>query len=232
MRLIQYLPTSNKNLKEDFLIFSGEWHDGLPCPMEEGEPGGNADMDSKRSVYTYIFPPLFFLSLSILIPNDASFQFNDFVDRRSTKPRLSLVNKVGLDRILKAEIYVNEIDGQLRAAYLILEYTPSRLLSKRQRFVVPEGVPLPKDTSHTKPLFVAAILTGASSSQPALKEEEVEEKEEKEEEKEESPEEVVELSDSSDDFGIFNQTIHSEEALDEMGVQRKPQKSLMELIEN
>ena len=46
LRLIQCFPTSNKNLKEDFLIFSGEWHDGLPCPMEEGEPGGNADMDS------------------------------------------------------------------------------------------------------------------------------------------------------------------------------------------
>ena len=45
-RLIQYLPTSNKNLKEDFLIFSGEWHDGLPCPMEEGEPGGNVVIDS------------------------------------------------------------------------------------------------------------------------------------------------------------------------------------------
>ena len=85
-----------------------------------------------------------------------------------------------------------------------------------KRFVVPEGIPLPKDTSCTKPFFVAAISTGASSSQPALREEEVEEKEEEEEE------EVVELSDSSDDFGIFNQPIHSEEDLDEMGVQRKP----------
>ena len=45
MRLIQYLPTSNKNLKEDFLILSGEWYDGLPCPVEEGEPGGNIVVD-------------------------------------------------------------------------------------------------------------------------------------------------------------------------------------------
>ena len=45
-RLIQYLPISNKNLKEDFLIFFGEWHDGLPCPTEEGEPGGSIAMDS------------------------------------------------------------------------------------------------------------------------------------------------------------------------------------------
>ena len=46
VRLIQCLPTSNKNLKENFLIFSGEWHDGLPCPTEEGEPGGGIAVDS------------------------------------------------------------------------------------------------------------------------------------------------------------------------------------------
>ena len=91
-------------------------------------------------------------------------------------------------------------------------------------FIVPKGIPLPQDTSCTEPLFVAAVSTGASSSQPILREEEVEEKEEEEE--------VVELSNSSEDFGIFDQPIHSEEDLDKMGIQRKPQKSLMELIEN
>ena len=40
VRMIQCLPISNKGLKEDFLIFSGQWHDGLPCPVKEGEPGG------------------------------------------------------------------------------------------------------------------------------------------------------------------------------------------------
>ena len=38
--MIQCLPVSNKGLKEDFLIFSGQWHDDLPCPVKEGEPGG------------------------------------------------------------------------------------------------------------------------------------------------------------------------------------------------
>ena len=33
VRLIQ-------GLKDDFLIFSGQWHDGLPCPVKEGTPGG------------------------------------------------------------------------------------------------------------------------------------------------------------------------------------------------
>ena len=46
VRLIQCLPTSNKNLKEDFLIFFGEWHDGLPCPMVEGVPSGSVVIDS------------------------------------------------------------------------------------------------------------------------------------------------------------------------------------------
>ena len=40
VRLIQCLPESNKGLNKDYLIVSGEWHDGLPCPMVEGEPGG------------------------------------------------------------------------------------------------------------------------------------------------------------------------------------------------
>ena len=35
VRLIQCLPTSNKGLKEDFLIFSRGWHDGLPYPTKE-----------------------------------------------------------------------------------------------------------------------------------------------------------------------------------------------------
>ena len=39
VRLIQCLPISNKGLKDDFLIFSGQWHDGLPCLVKEGTPG-------------------------------------------------------------------------------------------------------------------------------------------------------------------------------------------------
>ena len=40
VRFIQCLSESNKGLNKDFLIVSGEWHDGLPCPTVEGEPGG------------------------------------------------------------------------------------------------------------------------------------------------------------------------------------------------
>ena len=66
----------------------------------------------------------FILSLGIPISNNALLQFNGFADRHYTKPNLKLVNKESLDKVLKAEIYVNESDGQLRAAYLILSYTP------------------------------------------------------------------------------------------------------------
>ena len=88
-------------------------------------------------------------------------------------------------------------------------------------FVVLGGIPLPQYTSCIEPLFVASVSTGASSSQPTLREEEAEGREE----------EVVEVSDPSDDFGIFDQSIHSGEGLDEMGIQRKPQRSLLELME-
>ena len=46
VRLIQCLPISNKGLKEDFLIFFGRWHDGLPCPVKDGEPGGKLTVSS------------------------------------------------------------------------------------------------------------------------------------------------------------------------------------------
>ena len=40
VRLIQCLPESSKGLNKDFLIVSRAWHDGLPCPVKEGTPGG------------------------------------------------------------------------------------------------------------------------------------------------------------------------------------------------
>ena len=46
-----------------------------------------------------------------------------FVDRCTTEPNFNLVNKEGLDRILKAKVFVNEDDGELRAVHLILGIT-------------------------------------------------------------------------------------------------------------
>ena len=40
VRFIQCLPESSKGLNKDFLIVPGALLDGLPCPTEEGAPGG------------------------------------------------------------------------------------------------------------------------------------------------------------------------------------------------
>ena len=39
VRLISCLPISNKTVKNDFLIASGEWFDGIHCPTRAGIPG-------------------------------------------------------------------------------------------------------------------------------------------------------------------------------------------------
>ena len=109
-------------------------------------------------------------------------------------------------------------------------------------FVVPKGIPIPEGTPFTQSLFVGIPSVGALSSQPVLKEEE----EEKEREEEENPEGIVDLSDSSDEFKVFNRPLSPESTsadldyqqqvdaitLDEMGIQRKSQRSLLELIES
>ena len=111
------------------------------------------------------------------------FFFNDFADNRSTKPQLSLVNRVSLDRILRSKVYVNETDGQLLVAHLILGYTPisrtfqapkcvikakdprfHRISVAYEGFVIPEGISIPEGTPLTQLLFVAIPFVGVSSS--------------------------------------------------------------------
>ena len=55
--MIQCLPVSNKGLKEDFLIFSRRWHDGLPCLVKEGEPGGELPYLLYTLSFTYLGIP-------------------------------------------------------------------------------------------------------------------------------------------------------------------------------
>ena len=40
VKLISCLPKSNKGMKDDYLIVSGEWHNGLHCPTRAGDLGG------------------------------------------------------------------------------------------------------------------------------------------------------------------------------------------------
>ena len=133
-------------------------------------------------------------------------------------PNFSFVNKESLDTILKTKVFVHS-DGQLRAAHLILGYTP---ISKS--FLAPKCVikakdpclhrisvaapsflllgPKPKGVQATTPIFEGIPKVGASSSHPVIKKEK--------EEKEGEGEKIVEVSHSKDDFDVFNQTLSLE----------------------
>ena len=154
---------------------------------------------------------------------------------------LHLVNKASLDKILQSEVYVNEADGQLRAAHLILGYTPisrafqaprcvirakdpwlHRINVAYEGFVVPEGIPLLPSTPFTQPLSVATLSARVPSPSSILQEGEEEQKEQG----------FVDLIESTDEFKVFNQPLYPKNLPDEMGIQRKPPKSPLELIEN
>ena len=81
--------------------------------------------------------------------------------------------------------------------------------------MVPEGVSLPITTPFTQPLPVATLSAGVSSPSPILQVEE-------EEEKEQEEEGFVDLTESIDDFEVFNQPSPPKNVPEEMGIQRKP----------
>ena len=68
----------------------------------------------------FFYFPLFFALTGMYF----FFFLNGFADINSTTPLFRLVNRVSLNKILQSEVYVNESDGQLKAAHLILRYTP------------------------------------------------------------------------------------------------------------
>ena len=151
-----------------------------------------------------------------------------------------------MDRVLQAEIYVNESDSQLRATHLILGYNPisrafqapscvirardprlRRISVAYEVFIVPQGVPLPRYSPLTEPLPVASLAIAATSS-PSPLVFQVEEEEEVEQEEEG----FVDLTSAADDYEVFNQSTPSPNTPEGMGIQRKPQRSLQELLES
>ena len=151
----------------------------------------------------------------------------DIADPHATTPSLRLVNKASLDRVLQAKIYVNESDGQLRAAHLILGYNPisrsfqapscvikakdprlRRISVAYEGFVVRQGVLLPRYSPLSEPLPVASLAEVAPSSPPIfqVKEEEG----------------FVDLTLATNDYEVFNQFTPSPNTSEDMGIQRKP----------
>ena len=136
--------------------------------------------------------------------------FGEFVDKHFAIPNLSLVNKPDLMKILKAEIFVHT-DGQLRTAHLILGCNPlsssfqspkcvikaKDLLLHQINIAVPGFLvigPILEGVQQIELPFLRAVEEEATPSQATIKEEEV----------------VVEISESKDDFEIFNQPLPSE----------------------
>ena len=147
---------------------------------------------------------------------------------------MRLVNKASLDRVLQAEIYVNESDGQLRAAHLILGYSPisrafqapscvirakdprfRRISVAYEGFVVPQGVPLPRYSPLTEPLPVASLAVAATSSPSVFQVEE-------EEEIEQEEEGFVDLTSATDDYEVFNQSSPSPNTPEDMASKGNP----------
>ena len=81
--------------------------------------------------------------------------------------------------------------------------------------MVLEGIPLPENTPITQSLPVATLSTRVSSPPPILQEEEKGEEEQEEQG-------FVDLTESTDDFEVFDQPSSPKSPPEEMGIQRKP----------
>ena len=132
----------------------------------------------------------------------------------------------------------------MRAAHLILGYNPisrafqapscvikakdprlQRISVAYEGFVVPQGIPLPEYPQRAEELPVASLAEVASSSPHTsqVKEEEGAEREEGS---------FVDPSSATDDYEIFDLLTPSPNTPEDMGIQRKPQRSLQELLES
>ena len=129
VRLISYLPKSNKDMKDDYLILSREWSDSLHCPTRTRDPGrvplGSVLLEGDLAFLALFFILLSFHLLLVIIFVDLTMiSFSDIsVDKNHVAPRISFTNVQAFSYLLRLEIFVSE-DGQLRATHLILDYEP------------------------------------------------------------------------------------------------------------
>ena len=100
-----------------------------------------------------------------------------------------------------------------------------RISGSYEGFVVPEGVPLSRYSQPIEALPVASLAEAAPSSSPIFQVVE-------EEEAEREEESVMDLTSATDDYEVFNQSTPSPDIPEDMGIQRKPQRSLQELLES
>ena len=125
-------------------------------------------------------------------------------------------------------------NGQLRVAHLILDYIPisksfqapkcvikardprlQRISVIAPSFLITD--PIPESVLSTNPIPEGIPQVEASFSYPIIKEKEKEQEQEKE---------IVEVSDSEDDYEVFNQPLSSEIPLGDLGHSSPAQPSL------
>ena len=165
-----------------------------------------------------------------------------FADPHAFHRHFHLVNRVNLETVLQAAIYVNDEDGQVRAAHKILGYDPIQKSFADLKHVISANNPwLPKITIVEDGFLMSKgslvpegiLLAGSSSSHQAA-------------------EDKGELDLSEEGFGVFDQVDLSEDpsgdlgdpnlseaellsvgtsSRSEMGLKRKPPTNLFNLIE-
>ena len=101
--------------------------DSLHYPTRAGDPGG-VPLRSVPLEGDLVFLALFFILLSfhlllaMIFVDLTMISFSDIsADKNHVALRLSYINVQALNYLLRSEIFVSE-DGQLRAAYLVLDY--------------------------------------------------------------------------------------------------------------
>ena len=164
-----------------------------------------------------------------------------FADPHAFHRHFHLVNRVDLETVLQATVFVNDGDGQVRAAHKILGYAPFQKSFADPRHVISASRPrLPKITVVESGFLISEgssapegiPLVDLSSSHPAAEDE-------------------GELDRSEEGFGVFDLTDQSEDpsgdiddptlseaelssvgtsSQAEMGLKRKPPTSLFDLL--
>ena len=116
VRLISCLPKSIKGMKDDYLIVSGEWSDGLHFPTQAGDLGGVPlgliPLEGDLAFLALFFFLLSFHLLLVIISVDLTMiSFLDIsVDKNHVAPRISFTNIQAFNYLLRSEIFVTE-DG-------------------------------------------------------------------------------------------------------------------------
>ena len=165
-----------------------------------------------------------------------------FADPHAFHRHFHLVNRVDLETVLQATVFVNDGDGQVRAAHKILGYAPLQKSFADPRHVISASCPrLPKITVVESGFLISEgssapegiPLMDLPSSHPAAEDE-------GELDRSEEGFGVFDLADQSEDpFGDIGDPALSEAELSltstssqiEMGLKRRPPTSLFDLLE-